>query len=307
MSSTPIADHALLSDRHSARAGDRATGRSTGCASRASTARRSSAGCSTTRRATGRCRPAGEWTSSRRYLERTLVLETTFHTPAGTLVLTDALALGPDNGGHRLGADAPHLLVRRLTCTAGEVPRSRSSYQPRPEYGLITPDAVGGRRWGDRPRRRRVAGADDPRRARVSRAATRRGATHAAAPARPSTSRCIAPRWSRRRPGSGTRTELAERLDATRSTPGGRGRTCTRRTTGPWADLVHHSGRVLQGLSFQPSGAIVAAADDVAARGHRRASATGTTATPGCATPASPWRRCGSRPARTRPTTSSPS
>jgi GH15 family glucan-1,4-alpha-glucosidase len=29
---------------------------------------------------------------------------------------------------------------------------------------------------------------------------------------------------------------------------------------GPWREQVHHSGRVLQGLSFQPSGAVVAAA-----------------------------------------------
>ena len=29
---------------------------------------------------------------------------------------------------------------------------------------------------------------------------------------------------------------------------------------GPWHDLVHHSGRVLQALSFQPTGAICAAA-----------------------------------------------
>ena len=52
-------------------------------------------------------RPTGEWTSSRRYLDRTLVLETTFTTAGGTLVLTDALAMGQDNGGHRLGTAVP--------------------------------------------------------------------------------------------------------------------------------------------------------------------------------------------------------
>ena len=41
--------------------------------------------------------------------------------------------------------------------------------------------------------------------------------------------------------------------------------------------------------------------DDVAAGGRRAANATGTTATPGCATRASRWRRCGWPPARTRP------
>ena len=69
---------------------------------------------------------------------RSLALETTFHTADGELVLTDALGLGPDNGGHRLGTDVPHVLVRRLACTAGEVDVA-VDYRPRPEYGLIVP------------------------------------------------------------------------------------------------------------------------------------------------------------------------
>ena len=68
--------------------------------------------------------PVGDWQSTRRYVDRTLVLETTFTTSSGTLVLTDLLALGPDNGGHRLGRDVPHLLVRRVACSGGEVEMS---------------------------------------------------------------------------------------------------------------------------------------------------------------------------------------
>src|SRR5262245_65951801 len=61
-------------------------------------------------------RPTDRFETRRRYLDHTLVLETTFTTPIGTLVLTDALVVGPDNRGHTLGKGAPCLLVRSVTC-----------------------------------------------------------------------------------------------------------------------------------------------------------------------------------------------
>jgi hypothetical protein len=82
-------------------------------------------------------RPSGDWTSSRRYEDRTLVLETTFTTATGVLVLTDLLALGP-NGGHRLGTNVPYLLIRRVACTSDSV-EVNIAYAPRPEYGLVVP------------------------------------------------------------------------------------------------------------------------------------------------------------------------
>src|SRR3954464_5192567 len=137
MSTTPIADNAFLSDRHSCALVDRAGSVEWLCFPRFD-------GPSVFGRLLDddaghwQVQPPGEWTAPRRYAGRSLALETTFRTADGELVVTDALGLGPDNGGHRLGIDVPHALVRRLTCPSGVVD-VLVDYRPRPEYGLITP------------------------------------------------------------------------------------------------------------------------------------------------------------------------
>ncbi|HYX97191.1 MAG TPA: glycoside hydrolase family 15 protein [Geodermatophilus sp.] len=256
MSRTPIADHAFLSDRHSSALIDRAGSVEWLCFPRFDSP---SVFARLLDDDAGhwQVRPDGGWRSTRRYAGRSLALETTFTTPGGELVLTDALGLGPDNDGHRLGRDVPHVLVRRLACTAGEVD-VLVDYRPRPEYGLVVPlvsrvdggvTARGGADWlvltlpGD------VGIADGTARAElrlragdVVHLALQRSTLGDAVPAHV---------W--------TQPELAELLDRTLAAWES---WCDLHQAyeGPWADLVHHSGRVLQGLSYQPSGAIVAAA-----------------------------------------------
>ena len=137
MPDTAIADHALLSDRHSTALVDRS-----GSVEWLNFPRFDSPSIFARRLGPDAghwsITPSQDWTSTWRYVDRTLVLETTFTTGTGVLVLTDLLALGPDNGGHRLGTNVPHLLVRRLACTSGSVVAD-TSYAPRPEYGLVVP------------------------------------------------------------------------------------------------------------------------------------------------------------------------
>src|SRR5690348_9868308 len=83
-------------------------------------------------------RPAGDFETSRAYADRTMVLQTTFRTPTGAAVLTDAMAVGPNDRGHDLGAGSPGVLLRHLACTEGEL-EIEVTYAPRPEYGLIHP------------------------------------------------------------------------------------------------------------------------------------------------------------------------
>jgi alpha,alpha-trehalase len=91
-------------------------------------------------------RPTGSFQSSHRYLEGTLVLETTFATDTGTVKLTDALSF---QRGHDLGLDSPHELLRLVEGVSGAV---ELELAPRPEYGLVRPlfqqTADGGRTFG---------------------------------------------------------------------------------------------------------------------------------------------------------------
>src|SRR5215469_18689103 len=73
--------------------------------------------------------PVGEFRATRRYLDQTMVLETTFTTDDGTAVLTDALSIGRNERGHDLGAHSPSMLLRKIVCTAGEV-EVEVSYSP---------------------------------------------------------------------------------------------------------------------------------------------------------------------------------
>ncbi|MGN6869244.1 MAG: glycoside hydrolase family 15 protein [Solirubrobacteraceae bacterium] len=77
--------------------------------------------------------PAIPFTSERRYLERTNVLETTFHTDRGTVTLTDALTIDSSQ-------PAPwRELVRKIEARAGSVPMSWR-FEPRFDYGRAMPD-----------------------------------------------------------------------------------------------------------------------------------------------------------------------
>jgi GH15 family glucan-1,4-alpha-glucosidase len=73
-----------------------------------------------------------DYEPSRRYLPGTNILETTFRTPTGTLVLTDFLAY------NTRAVHPDHQLIRIARCTEGEV-AVKVKFVPRFDYGLTTP------------------------------------------------------------------------------------------------------------------------------------------------------------------------
>jgi alpha,alpha-trehalase len=198
--------------------------------------------------------PADHFQVSRRYLDEALVLETTFTTASGTAVLTDALAVGRDERGHQLGAGSPGALLRSLACTRGEI-QMEVSYAPRPGYGLIRPALVpvpgglvaqaGGRLFLSTSVTFDVD--DTTATATVGLAAGQ--ATVFALAYGDMTGPPLAP-W--------TAAEITGRLADTLA--GWRSWSAIHQNyEGPWRELVRHSGRVLQAMTYAPTGAIVAA------------------------------------------------
>jgi alpha,alpha-trehalase len=200
-------------------------------------------------------RPADDFQTSRAYVDQTMALETTFRTATGTAVLTDAMAVGRNDRGHDLGAGSPGALLRHLACTDGELD-IEVTYAPRPEYGLIhpilepVPGGLAARGGADRlllsaPTEFKVEGATATARMHVAVGQT---VSFALAHGRMGEPPLAA--WDA--------DEIAARLADTLE--GWRSWSAIHQTyEGPWRDLVHHSGRVLQALTFAPTGAIVAA------------------------------------------------
>jgi alpha,alpha-trehalase len=58
-------------------------------------------------------RPAEDADVSRRYLDQTLALETTFRTCSRSVALVDLMLLGRKERWHRLGLASPRVLLRR--------------------------------------------------------------------------------------------------------------------------------------------------------------------------------------------------
>jgi alpha,alpha-trehalase len=205
---------------------------------------------------------AGHWLlhpvkgrSHRRYLERTLVLETLHDTPTGLAVQVDAMALGPGRRGHDLGADAPGVVLRRVSCVAGQVD-FETEFSPRPEYGLV------------HPLLREVKGGVQ----------ARGGASvlRLSSPVHLELGDCAAHGRFTLRAGESVGFALQHRSrweppprpwsqeaidELLRDTLAGWRSWSNQHQSyeGPWRELVHHSGRVLQALTFYPTGAIVAA------------------------------------------------
>src|SRR5688572_12130593 len=199
--------------------------------------------------------PVAPFTTERRYLPGSLVIETTFTTATGSVRLTDALAVPDGQRGHQLGHDAPHELLRLVEGVDGDVELALE-LAPRGEYGLVRPlfraEPGGGRTFGGPNRLAVRAGVDTT----VEEATMRARFTVAAGEQAGCSLRWAPVEGAQPEPTAPERVaaRIADTVAAWRSWESEHSV-----YDGPHQELVRLSSRVLKGLTYQPTGAIVAA------------------------------------------------
>jgi GH15 family glucan-1,4-alpha-glucosidase len=200
-------------------------------------------------------RPRGSFEVERRYLDGTLVIETTFTTADGAVRLTDAMAFPDGQRGHDLGLDVPHELLRLVEGVSGSV-ELEMELAPRPEYGLVKPlfrrTEEGGRTFGGPNQIVVTAGVP----VELEEATMRAGLTVAQGD-----EAGFALRWAlveSAEPVACAPDQVAARIGDTAE--GWRSWESEHDIyEGPHRDSIRISSRVLKGLTYRPTGAIVAA------------------------------------------------
>ena len=199
-------------------------------------------------------RPVDRRQTRRRYLPGTLVLESVHSTADATLVVRDCLALAHGARGHEIGLESPHTLVRIAEARGGDV-EVEVELVPRLEYGLAVPRLV--REDG------LIVSLGGPERLFLS------GGAHL------EVSGSRARGTLRLRDGERLALALHRRPGVTAATPPIVDAEAALAGTiasweswsemhggydGPYRDAVLRSALIIQGLTYQPSGAVVAAA-----------------------------------------------
>ncbi|GAB3138855.1 glycoside hydrolase family 15 protein [Micromonospora sonneratiae] len=198
--------------------------------------------------------PDGERARTERgYLEDALVLRTVHHTGTGSVAVVEALAVEPGARGHEIGRHSPAVLVRVVKGLTGTV-RMRLDFVPRPEYGLLTPYL--------HSHPDRVVAAAGPTtltlRAPVP-LTCEPGRVHAEFDVTAGQVLGFDVAYSPAY-GTGPPAELDPVAAVADTAEGWRAIRETHRYQGRYPELVRHSALVLQGLTYQRSGAVVAAA-----------------------------------------------
>ena len=191
----------------------------------------------------------------RAYREEAMCLQTVFRSDTAEIVLEDMLAVGANDTGHELGANAPHAVIRRLRCVKGEGDIV-VEYAPRPEYGLISPVL---RKTGEGIIAQGGAAVlflsspvifDIKDFSGLANFRMQSGDEYFFALEYRSTSEARPEAW----PTEKIRRYFYGTMHAWRTWS-----ELHQNYQGPYKKMVHHSGKVLQSLTYYPTGAIVAA------------------------------------------------